>query len=192
MRRAAKSRDNAWCAASVLATTIRPLVSLSSRCTMPGRRTPPMPDKLAPQWAEQGVDESAVGISRRGMDNHARRLVDDDQVCILEADIERDRLRDRRGILNLRENYDEILVVSHAQRRVAQNSSLVRDLAGLDQALQPRPRQFSGKCCASTRSSRCPASVSPARIVVAASSSQSSQHLGRAWPGHPRLQASRS
>ena len=63
---------------------------------------------------QQRVDESAVGISRGGMDNHARRLVDDDQVCILKADIERDRLRDRRGIVNLRENYDEILVVSHA------------------------------------------------------------------------------
>ena len=76
------------------------------------------------------------------MDNHARRLVDDDQLCILEADIERDRLRDRHGLLNLRQNYDEILVVSHAQRRVAQNSSLMGDLAALDQALQPRPRQF--------------------------------------------------
>jgi hypothetical protein len=53
------------------------------------------------------------------MDNHARRLVDDDQVCVLEADIERNRLRDRRGILNPRENYNEILVVSDALRRVA-------------------------------------------------------------------------
>ena len=27
------------------------VVSLSSRCTMPGRRTPPIPERLAPQWA---------------------------------------------------------------------------------------------------------------------------------------------
>jgi putative endonuclease len=62
-------------------------------------------------------------------------------VCILEADLERDRLCDRRGILNLRKNYDEMLVVPHAQRRIAQNRSLMGNLAGLDQALQPRARQ---------------------------------------------------
>src|SRR5207245_826705 len=88
------------------------------------------------------VYEGAVGIPRGGMHNHARWLVDDDQVCILKADIERDRLRDRRGVLNLRENYDEILVVSHAQRGVAQNGSLMDDLAGFDQPLDPRPREL--------------------------------------------------
>jgi len=35
----------------VLATTIRPVVSLSRRWTIPGRLTPPMPDRLAPQCA---------------------------------------------------------------------------------------------------------------------------------------------
>src|SRR5216683_6213014 len=59
--------------------------------------------------AEQGVDESTVRVSRGGMDDHAGRLVDDDQMCILEAHIERDRLRFRSRILSLRENYDEIL-----------------------------------------------------------------------------------
>ena len=48
-------RRIAWTSArwavSVLATTIRPVVSLSSRWTMPGRLTPPMPDRLAPQCA---------------------------------------------------------------------------------------------------------------------------------------------
>ena len=38
-------------ARSFLATTISPVVSLSSRCTMPGRRSPPMPERLSPQWA---------------------------------------------------------------------------------------------------------------------------------------------
>jgi len=90
---------------------------------------------------QERVDESAVGVSRGGVDNHARRLVDDDQVCILKLDLERDRLCDRRGILNLRKNYDEMLVVPHAQRRIAQNRSLMGDLAGLDEALQPRARQ---------------------------------------------------
>ena len=35
--------------ASVLATTSRPEVSLSIRCTIPGRRSPPTPDRLSPQ-----------------------------------------------------------------------------------------------------------------------------------------------
>ena len=72
--------------------------------------------------SEQRVDQGAVGIARRRVDHHAGRLVDDDQVCILEADIERDRLRCRLGIFNLRENYDEILVGSDAQRGIPKRS----------------------------------------------------------------------
>ena len=41
-------RQRPW-ARSVLATTMTPLVSLSRRWTMPGRLTPPMPDRLSPQ-----------------------------------------------------------------------------------------------------------------------------------------------
>ena len=42
---------------------------------------------------EQGVDQGAVEIARRGMDDHARRLVDDEQMLVLEDDLERDVLR---------------------------------------------------------------------------------------------------
>src|SRR5260370_27109541 len=91
--------------------------------------------------ADQGVDEGAVRVSRRRMDDHAGGLVDDDQMCILKADIERDRLGDRRRIFSLRENYDEILAGPHAQRRVAKRCSLMRDMARLDQMLKPCPRQ---------------------------------------------------
>ncbi len=56
-RLAARGRDRRiarpaprW-ARSFFATTMSPVVSLSSRCTMPGRRSPPMPDRLSPQWA---------------------------------------------------------------------------------------------------------------------------------------------
>jgi hypothetical protein len=41
--RACNWRTRSVCASSVLATTIRPLVSLSSRCTMPARGTASMP-----------------------------------------------------------------------------------------------------------------------------------------------------
>ena len=42
---------------------------------------------------EQGVDQSAVEIARRGMDDHPGRLVDDEQMLVLEDDVERDVLR---------------------------------------------------------------------------------------------------
>ena len=64
--------------------------------------------------SEQSFDEGAVEVSGGGVHNHAGRLVDDDQMGILETDIEIDLLRGRRPIFNLRENYDEILSVFDA------------------------------------------------------------------------------
>ena len=66
--------------ASVLATTISPDVFLSIRCTIPGRATPPMPDKLPRAVMQKGVDEGAVKIASGGMDNHSCRFVDDDEI----------------------------------------------------------------------------------------------------------------
>ena len=51
--------------------------------------------------ADQRVDEGAVRIARRRMDNQSCRLVDDNQMCVLEADGQRHRLRDRRGTVIL-------------------------------------------------------------------------------------------
>ena len=48
MRRCPMARDRVRCTASVLATIIRPDVSLSSLCTMPGRPSAPL-DKLVPR-----------------------------------------------------------------------------------------------------------------------------------------------
>ena len=80
-------------ATSVLATTSSPDVSLSIRCTIPGRATPPMPLKPPGAMVEQGVDQSAVEIAGGGMDDHPGRLVDDEQMLVLEDDLERDILR---------------------------------------------------------------------------------------------------
>src|SRR5215813_11547670 len=88
---------------------------------------------------EQRIDERAVGITGRGMDNHAGRLVDDNEVRILEADIECDRLGYRQGIVSLGDNYDEILILSHAQRGIAQYYPVLRHISVLDQAFEPRP-----------------------------------------------------
>src|ERR1044072_8328402 len=46
---ASKSAARPWWAASVLAATTMPEVSLSIRWTMPGRATPAMPERLSPQ-----------------------------------------------------------------------------------------------------------------------------------------------
>ena len=42
---------------------------------------------------EQGVDQRAVEIAGGRMDDHPRRLVDDEQMIVLEDDVERDVLR---------------------------------------------------------------------------------------------------
>ena len=52
-------------ATSVLATTSSPDVSLSMRWTMPGRATPPMPDRLSGAMVEQSIDQRAVAIAGR-------------------------------------------------------------------------------------------------------------------------------
>ena len=48
--------------------------------------------QLRAAMSEQGVDKGSVRISGSGVDDHPGGLVDDDQVCILKADIERDQL----------------------------------------------------------------------------------------------------
>ena len=108
---------------------------------MPGRRTPPIPARLGAAMREQRVDQGAVGVSRRRMDDEAGGLVDDDQMCILKADIERQRLRGGCWVLRLGEEYDEILARPDPQRRIARRRSVVGDPPLLDQPLEPGARQ---------------------------------------------------
>ena len=74
-----------------------PEVSLSRRWTMPGRASPPMPIRLFAAMGDQGIDQGAVGIARRGMHHQPRRLVDHDQVLVLVNHVERNILAARRG-----------------------------------------------------------------------------------------------
>ena len=57
--------------ASSLATTKRPLVALSIRCTMPGRTTPPMGGKPPCTVVEQRVYQRAVRVAGRGVHHHS-------------------------------------------------------------------------------------------------------------------------
>ncbi len=49
--------------------------------------------KFSSAMMEQGVDEGAIGISGSGMDDHAVRFVEDDEVFVFKKDIEWDVLR---------------------------------------------------------------------------------------------------
>ena len=80
--------SEAW-AASLRATMSRPLVSRSSRWTMPGSLDAGDAARHEPlAAAEQGVDERAVGVAGRRVDDEARRLVDDQQVVVLVDDVD--------------------------------------------------------------------------------------------------------
>ena len=65
---------------------------LSSRWTMPGRSTPPMPGQFPATMMQQRVDERVFLVSRAGMHDHPRRFVQHDQVVVLEQNVERDFL----------------------------------------------------------------------------------------------------
>ena len=71
--------------ARVRATTIRPLVSLSSRCTMPARGRQRGPGVAR----EQAVEQRAAPVARRRMHHQPGGLVDHQQVFVLEHHLER-------------------------------------------------------------------------------------------------------
>ena len=48
------------------------------------------PRKFAPAMVKQGVHQRPRRVARRGVDHHARRLVDNQKIPILVNDIERD------------------------------------------------------------------------------------------------------
>jgi len=99
------------------------------------------PRKAHPAVADQGVDECAVWVPWRGVDNQPCGLIDDKQMCILEANIQRNRLCDRHGVSIIRENYSEILAAADPQRRVAQSFPFAHDMAGIDQPFESGARQ---------------------------------------------------
>ena len=63
---------------------------------MPGRATPPMPERLSPQWAISALTSVPVGMAGAGMHHEPGRLVDDDERVVLIDHVEREWPR-RRG-----------------------------------------------------------------------------------------------
>ena len=128
--------------ASVLATTIRPVVSLSSRCTMPGRRTPPMPERLSPQCAISAFTSVPVQFPAAGCTTRPAGLSMTIRCVVLVDDIERDRFAFRLGGLGRRHDDGEDLAGVHAIAGVARRAAVRRHLAVEDQRLQPRAREI--------------------------------------------------
>ena len=90
----------AW-AASVFATTSSPEVSLSSRCTIPGRPTPAIEPSDSPRAAPAPAGHGPgcpSACPALGWTTIPGRLVDDEQGSILVGDLERDLLRRERRI----------------------------------------------------------------------------------------------
>ena len=99
------------------------------------------PGQALTTMVDQRVYEGAVRVSRRRMDNQPRWLIDDDQMCILKADIQREQLRGGRSIYRIGEDYNEVLAPAYPHRGIAQRPSFVPDIAGLDQVFEPGTRE---------------------------------------------------
>ena len=68
-----------------------------ARC--PAACTPPMPERLSPQWAISALTSVPVAVAGGGMHDQPGRLVDDDELVVLVDDVERDVLALRLGRL---------------------------------------------------------------------------------------------
>ncbi|MGY4422512.1 hypothetical protein ACVWY2_004961 [Bradyrhizobium sp. JR6.1] len=115
--------------------------------------------QAAAAMRDQRVDQCSRGVAGRGMHDEAPRLVDDDDVVVLEHDIERDVLALRLGGHGLRHvDYDRI-ALGDMISGVAHDGVLDGHGTGEDQRLQPGPRQLRGALCEHA--------VKPGRALVA-------------------------
>ena len=107
----------------------------------PRSKNPANPKQTRAAMADQGVNECPIGVSRRGVDNQPCRLVDNDQMPILKADIQRNWLRNWARVHIIGKKYDEILAAPDPQRRVAQRYPFAHDMSGIDQPFEPSARE---------------------------------------------------
>ena len=108
---------------------------------MPGRADAADARKARAAMVEQRVDQRAVGMAGGGMDDEAGRLVDDDQMLVLVDDVERDVLALDRRIPRPAAPRIRSARLREPHRRVARDRAVDQDPPGLDQRLEPRPRQ---------------------------------------------------
>ena len=112
---------------------------------MPGPPDAADPGEARAAMRQERVDERPLRVAGRRMHDHPRRLVDDDQVRVLEADVERDRLRLRLGGFGFRQEHGDDRAGSGARCRVAQHPAAAFDAPVEDQLLQAAARQLRQK-----------------------------------------------
>ena len=109
---------------------------------MPGRLTPPTPERLAPQWRISALTSVPWRMAGRGMDDEAGGLVEDDEMLVLEHDGERRDPRRRGRVLGGgRDDGDFRALGQFGRMRDRATDAVDRNLARLDQRLEPRARQ---------------------------------------------------
>ena len=90
---------------------------------------------------QQGVDERAVGVAGRRVDDHARGLVDHHEVRVLEDDVERDRLRlETGGRWRRHVEIEHVTFADDSGRTGHGRARGIEHVAALDQSLQLRTR----------------------------------------------------
>src|SRR6476659_9486987 len=89
-----------------------------------GTRDTANPGQLARTMVEQGVDQRTIEIASRWMDDKAGRLVDDEQMVVLEQDRQRDVLRLVVGGRRFRHRDTKRFIAFDLQSRVPKGSAL--------------------------------------------------------------------
>jgi hypothetical protein len=91
---------------------------------------------------QQAIDQRTCIMARRRMDDKTRRLVDDNQICILENDGERHGLGHRLGRFWRWDQERKRITGSQLQRRIVATFRIDRDKARFHQSFEPRARQI--------------------------------------------------
>ena len=90
---------------------------------------------------DQCIHERPPRRSGRGMDNHARRFIDNDQIVILIKHLERDLFRADMALVRLLDADLDLVALTGAKPRVGDRRTIDRNRPPLDQLAKPRPRQ---------------------------------------------------
>ena len=125
---------------------------------MPGRFTPPMPDRLSPQWAISALTSVPDQLPAAGCTTSPAGLSMTMMLVVLVDHVERDASAgDRR--LSAGRNVDRDCVAGvDAMARIADRAAVDRDRAGQDQRLEARARKL--------RQARCQHAVEPLAGLV--------------------------
>ena len=109
---------------------------------MPGRSTPPMPDRLGPQWASSALTSVPSAWPGAGWTTMPGGLDQDDQVLVLEQDLELARLRGGRGGARGRQVEHEALARFDPVAGLRYHPLALAQVPFAHQRLQARARQL--------------------------------------------------